>query len=87
LVSNLPANIALAMPSRAQDAPLLYYSRGQDIIEPSHDLIVGNPIYYIRYVEDLFDVQRVGATKLQESGYTITNQLSYPGIAVDIYTK
>ena len=87
LVSNLPANIALAMPSRAQSAPLFYYSRGQDIIEPSHDLIVGNPIYYIRYVEDIFDVRRVGAAKLQESGYTITNQLSYPGIAVDIYTK
>jgi len=85
LVSDLPPDAVVAMPSRAQSAPLLYYGFAGSIIEPSHEEITGNSIYYIRYVEDLFDTKRLGAKNFATNGYTITSQKVYPGIQVDIY--
>ena len=75
----------VAMPSRAQNAPLLYYGWDQPIIEPCCEKIEGNKIYYLRYAEDLFDVPRVGPANLRSAGYTISSQVSYPGLQVDIY--
>ncbi len=75
----------IAMPSRAQDAPLLYYGVTRPIIEPAHETVSGEKVYYIRYVEDLFDVGKVGQAHLAAAGYTITSQKDYPGIQVDIY--
>lgn len=85
LVRDLPASAVLAMPSRAQDAPLRYYGITAPIIEPSHEQIVGEQIYYIRYVEDLFDSTRLGQANFAKSGYTITKQQVYSGIQLDIY--
>ena len=85
LVRDLPASAVLAMPSRAQDAPLRYYGITAPIIEPSHEQIVGEQIYYIRYVEDLFDSTRLGQANFAKSGYTITKQRVYSGIQLDIY--
>ena len=85
LVRDLPASAVLAMPSRAQDAPLRYYGITTPIIEPSHEQIVGEQIYYIRYVEDLFDSTRLGQANFAKSGYTITKQQVYSGIQLDIY--
>jgi len=85
LTAQLPSGAQVAMPSRAQSAPLIYYGLTTPIIEPSHEVITGSPIYYVRYAEDLFDVGRVGQANLRESGYTITSQRTYPGIQVDIY--
>ena len=76
---------SIAMPSRAQDAPLRYYGLTQPIIEPSHEPVVGSKIYYIRYAEELFDTGKKGQTNLISAGYTITSQRTYPGLAVDIY--
>jgi hypothetical protein len=73
------------MPSRAQNAPLRYYGWDYPIIEPSHEPIQGDPIYYIRYAEDLFDGGRLGQANMVKAGYTITSQKSYPGIQLDIY--
>ena len=87
LVSGFDSSAVLAMPSRAQDAPLIYYGWKGKIIEPSHEPIVGSPIYYIRYAEDLFDASRLGQANLLSSGYTITSQKVYPGIQLDIYEK
>ena len=85
LVQDLPTGANIAMPSRAQSAPLLYYGWDKSIIEPSHEPISGDKIYYIRYTEDLFDTGRLGQANFATSGYTISSQLTYPGIAVDIY--
>lgn len=75
----------VAMPSRAQDAPLVYYGITQMIIEPTHEQITGEKVYYIRYVEDLFDTDKLGQANLATAGYTITSQKVYAGIQVDIY--
>lgn len=85
LAHDLPPNAVVAMPSRAQSTPLLYYSVTQLIIEPANESIVGEKIYYIRYVEDLFDPKKLGQANFASSGYTITSQKSYSGIQVDIY--
>ncbi len=85
LSSEIGDGVTLAMPSRAQSAPLIYYSYKGNIIEPSHDEISGDKIYYIKYVEDLFDVKKLGRENLLKSGYTIVEQKVYPGIQLDIY--
>ena len=85
LVRDLPSSAVVAMLSRAQGAPLLYYGWDKQIIEPSRDVLSGDKIYYIRYAEDLFDTTRLGQANFARSGYTISSQLTYPGIAVDIY--
>lgn len=85
LARDLPSNAVVAMPSRAQSTPLLYYSFTNPIIEPSHEELSGKTIYYIRYAEDLFDPTKLGQTNFITSGYTITGERSYSGIQVDIY--
>lgn len=85
LVADLPPTAVLAMPSRAQNAPLRYYGYNRQVIEPSHEELVGDQIYYIRYVEDLFDTAQLGQANFVKSGYTITSQRVYSGIQVDIY--
>jgi mannosyltransferase len=85
LVKDLPSGAMLAMPSRAQNAPLRYYGYDRQVIEPSHETLSGEKIYYIKYVEDLFDVGKLGQANFAKSGYTSTKQIVYPGIQVDIY--
>lgn len=87
LVADLPGNATIAMPSRAQIAPLRYYLPDILVVEPSHEPIYGSDVYYIRYAEELFDVPKTGQANLFNSGYTITRQVSYPGIQLDVYTK
>lgn len=77
----------IAMPSREQSTPLLYYHITTPIIEPSHESLSGQRFYYIRYAEDLFDTAGLGQANFISSGYTITSERSYPGIQVDIYEK
>jgi hypothetical protein len=85
LVHDIPQAAVVAMPSRAQSAPLTYYGMTRAIIEPSHEKLVGSQIYYIRYAEDLFDTGRLGQANFASSGYTIVKEQVYPGIQVDIY--
>lgn len=87
LVTEIPDEAVVAIPSLAQSTPLHYYGLENQIIEPSRDELSGETIYYIRYAEDLFDTGMVGQAKLKESGYTIVSQKTYPGIALDIYAK
>lgn len=77
---------AIAMPSRDQSAGLLYYGVDSvSIFEPKSESLRGDKIYYVRYVEDLFDPLQYGKAKMLDSGYTITSQKFYPGIQMDIY--
>jgi hypothetical protein len=85
LVLDLPPGVVVAMPSRAQNAPLRYYGYDSQVIEPSHEPLVGERIYYIKYVEDLFDTGKLGQANFLKSGYTSTSQKVYSGIQVDIY--
>ncbi len=85
LTSEIPRDATLAMPSRAQSAPLTYYGYERSILEPRLDQLSGDIIYYIRYVEDLFDQERLGEANFARSGYTITREKVYSGIQVDIY--
>ncbi len=85
-VQDIPSSATIAMPSRNQNAPLLYYGISpSQIIEPKTEPINTSPIYYLRYAEELFDTQKLGAKNLVEAGYAITSQRVYPGLALDIY--
>lgn len=87
LVRDLPTDAQVAMPSLNQNAPLLYYGVDQTrMFEPKLSIPAGKkPIYYIRYVEDIFDTSGIGPANLAASGYTITSQKVYTGIQLDIY--
>lgn len=87
LTAEIPPDAIVAMPSRAQSAPLIYYGYNLPILEPSHEELTHKQIYYIRYVEDLFDTSKLGAKKFVDSSYTITSQKVYSGLQVDIYVK
>ena len=77
---------AVALPSRNQDAPLIYYGVEGRVFEPKDQGIPPvSRVYYINYVEDLFDGGHAGRANLAKAGYTIGGQKTYPGIAVDIY--
>jgi hypothetical protein len=79
---------AVAMPSREQNAGMLYYGIAEErIFEPKNEHRDSKRVYYIRYAEDLFDGARVGPGKLTQAGYTITSQKVYTGIALDVYEK
>ncbi len=79
--------VVYALPSRAQNAPLLYYGvpRSQ-IIEPKTNVeLKSNIIIYIKYAEEVFDSSYVGEQKLKEALYTLESQKVYPGLQIDIY--
>lgn len=79
--------VIYALPSRAQNAPLLYYGvpRSQ-IIEPKTIAeLKSKRIIYIKYAENVFDSSKVGEHNLIEAGYTLSDQKVYPGLQLDIY--
>ncbi len=79
--------VVYALPSRAQNAPLLYYGvpRSQ-IIEPKTIAeLKSKRIIYIKYAEDVFDSSKEGEHNLIGAGYTLSDQKVYPGLQLDIY--
>lgn len=79
-------SLAVGMPSLNQDAPLLYYGLEVPLFEPKDQPIPRvSRIYYLKYVEDLFDTTHSGQANLAAAGYTIASQKVYSGISVDIY--
>jgi uncharacterized membrane protein len=79
--------VIYALPSRAQNAPLLYYGvpRSQ-IIEPKTiSEIKSKRIIYIKYAEIVFDSSKEGEHNLIGAGYTLSDQKVYPGLQLDIY--
>jgi mannosyltransferase len=89
VVADYGADATYALPSRNQNAPLLYYGvpRG-NILEPKIDELPDTPrIIYLRYAEELFDQAGLGRSNLTDSGYTMDSEASYPGIAVEVYNK
>lgn len=87
VVIQFGASATYALPSRAQNAPLLYYGvPPTHIIEPKlGDQPSSKQLIYLKYVENVFDPKSLGPQNLQSSGYTITNQKVYPGLQIDIY--
>lgn len=80
------ANSVIAMPSLAQSAPITYYNDALPLLEPKLGGIPAwGSIRYVRYAEDLFDPSALGPANLRAAGYTITSQVSYPGLQVDVY--
>lgn len=79
-----------ALPSRNQNAPLLYYGVADaQILEPKDapTLPSASKIVYLKYVENIFDITGIGASRLLQAGYQLEAQKVYPGLQVDIYTK
>jgi uncharacterized membrane protein len=79
--------VIYALPSRAQNAPLLYYGvpRSQ-IIEPKKiSELKSKRIIYIKYAENVFDSSKEGEHNLIGAGYTLSDQKVYPGLQLDIY--
>lgn len=87
VVKQYGAEATYALPSRAQNAPLLYYGiPPARIIEPKLGVqLRSDQIVYIKYVEDVFDAEKVGEQNLIKAGYTLGSQKVYPGIQVYIY--
>jgi hypothetical protein len=76
----------VVMPSLNQDAPFRYYDLKLSLSEAKNgEKITSHRVYYIKYVEDLFDPEKKGQENLQAQGYTITRSITYPGIEVNIY--
>ena len=80
------AGAAVAMPSLEQSAPLVYYGLDLPMFEPQH-----NPpkpyetIYYINYAEDIFDPAQTGRKNLENSGFSITGEQTFPGLHLIVY--
>jgi len=87
VVSDYGRSATYALPSRTQNAPLMYYGISRsNIFEPKIDSLPQvDKIIYIKYVEDVFDVTRKGINNLTSSGYTLKSQQIYPGLQVDVY--
>ena len=76
----------VAMPSLAQNAPLTYYELILPLTEiKSNEQLTSDHIYYVRYVEDLFDPAMLGRKNLQDHNYTLTNEFTYPGLVLEHY--
>lgn len=75
------------LPSLKQDAPFLYYNLSLPL-SSSTDLSLSSPnIFYVKYVEEVFDPSRLGYANLAQLGYTLTTQRVYTGIQMDVYEK
>ncbi len=87
VVEDFGTDAIYALPSRAQNAPLLYYGVAPtNILEPKATPIPPvTRVVYLKYVEDIFDPNGLGPQNLQNSGYTISKQQVYPGIQVEVY--
>jgi len=76
----------VALPSLAQNPPLLYYNLKLPLIEPQTDLnYTSHTIYYLKYSEDLFDTEGLGRRNLLTNGYNISHSITYNGLQLDIY--
>lgn len=82
---NIDVHSAVGMPSLAQDAPLRYYGLKNKVFEPKEIIYGYDRIYYLKYVEDIFDLDKKGPARLNKAGYMIRESRSYPGLQVDIY--
>lgn len=76
----------VAMASRDQSPPLVYYGLTLPLIEPSRDpLPAQGDIYYLYYAEDIFDPSRLGRAKLAEAGYKAEQAVSFNSIPLEVY--
>lgn len=77
---------AVAMPSRDQLPPLIYYGVARRVVEPAREpLPADQVIYYVRYAEEIFDPGQIGQANLMKAGYNIQSEVSFTGIPLLIY--
>jgi uncharacterized membrane protein len=74
----------VVMPSLKQDAPFLYYGLTLPL-QTSAEPVNTPQVFYVKYVEDVYDPAGLGPANLGQLGYTITSQRVYPGLEVEIY--
>lgn len=74
----------VAMPSVAQNAPLLYYSVNSPVVDSPEEL-TGERIYLLRYVQEIFDPQDQLRTTLEQKGYLRIDERHFNGIVVWTY--
>lgn len=84
-VLNAQTNIQVALPSLRSAAPLNYYGLTHPLQELFPLTAQSSPLYYIRYGEAIFDSDQAGIKKLRDSGYTLTQERVFTGIALEIY--
>ena len=79
---------ALALPSLAQSAPLTYYGLSLPLLEPQNG-VTGDyqTVYYLPYVEEIFDGQGRGRANLVSAGYQETSSLSFNLLPILKYEK
>jgi len=78
----------VAMPNLAQRAPLDYYGLTLPLTElRNEEQLSTSAIYYLRYVEEIFDPHLLGRANLTKHGYTKTREQTFPGLALEIYEK
>jgi|SaaInlStandDraft_6_1057023.scaffolds.fasta_scaffold31602_2 uncharacterized membrane protein len=78
----------VALPSLAQNAPLRYYNLHLPLTElKNQELLTTDRVFYIKYVEDIFDTSLQGRANLAEQGYNLVSEQTYSGLALSIYEK
>jgi uncharacterized membrane protein len=76
----------VAMPSLAQNAPLIYYQLALPLTEIKNgETLITPTLHYIRYVEDLFDPHLRGKASLNNQGYSRVDTQYYSGIVLEKY--
>lgn len=79
---------AVALPSISQNAPLKYYKTNYEIIQPNKQVDYSyNTIYYINYVEDLFDPDQLGRKNILLAGYDIESEVIFTSLHLIIYKR
>ena len=79
----------VVMPSLAQDAPLIYYSKNLAITDSknlNHEILdlvhpLGN-IYIIRYVQEIFDPKDIGRGKIESRGFKKVEEKDFNGVLI-----
>lgn len=87
-INNDSMQAVIAMPSYNQSDPVRYYDPSMVVIEPKNNIsTASNTIYYLNYVEDLFDPDQVGPSNLTRAGYSVSRERTFTGLHLFIYTK
>ncbi|KKU90757.1 MAG: hypothetical protein UY21_C0017G0011 [Microgenomates group bacterium GW2011_GWA1_48_10] len=78
----------IAIPSLAQAAPLHYYAPRFPIQDAATFAAFGKKtVYYIPYVQEIFDPQQTIVNRLVQENYTLTEERRFPGLVVYKYQQ
>ena len=84
---NAQTDLLVAIPSLKVTAPLTYYQLTHTPLALPDLASTNQPLYYIRYAEEIFDPSRLGLANLTHFGYTLKEERTYTGLVLEIYEK